>query len=214
MAFPSSNARVRTGDGRARFRAGFTLVETLVVIAIIGTAGIALSGMIQSFYRNNAFLLEQTAALENARRGVREAVSAIRESSYGDDGSYPIENAATSTLTFYSDFDQDNSVERERYALVDGTLYREVTNAGGTPRGYANQPQSTTTIATDVRNTAAVPLFTYYDASGAQLSATSTDESAVASVAITLMVDLNPVRAPNVFTLRETATLRNLRGTE
>ena len=192
---------------------GMTLIEVLVVVAIMGTAGLALSSAIQYFYRSNAFLLEQTAALDNARRGVREAVVAIREASYGDDGSYPIEAAATSSLTFYSDFDKDNSVEKERYTLINGTLYRVVTNSGGSPPGYAGQPVSTSTIAAYVSN-GTVPIFTYFDSSGTQLSATSTDESAIASVTITLMVDLNPARAPNIFTLSEMATLRNLRLTE
>lgn len=191
-----------------------TFIEMLVVIAIISTAGIALSSAIQYFYKSNAFLLEQTTALDSARRGVREAVVAIRESSYGDDGSYPIEAAATSSITFYSDFDKDNSVEKERYVLISGTLYRVVTNSGGSPPTYNGQPMSTSTIATYVTNDASTPLFTYFNATGVQLSTTSTDESAIASVTITLMVDLNPVRAPNVFTLMERATLRNLRTTE
>ncbi|HEX8591654.1 MAG TPA: type II secretion system protein, partial [Candidatus Paceibacterota bacterium] len=98
-----------------------TLVEMLVVIAIVSSAGIALSSAIQYFYKSNAFLLEQNAALDNARRGIREAVVAIREASYGDDGSYPIASAATSSLTFYSDFDRDDSVEKEQYVLQGGT---------------------------------------------------------------------------------------------
>lgn len=186
----------------------------LVVIAIVSSAGIALSGAIQYFYRSNAFLLEQTTALDSARRGVREAVVAIREASYGDDGSYPIETAATSSITFYSDYDKDASVEREKYVLQSGTLYRVVTNSGGSPPTYTGQALSTTTIATYVTNGTSTPLFTYFNANGAQLSATSTDESAIASVTITLMVDLNPSRAPNVFTLTEKATLRNLRATD
>jgi type II secretory pathway pseudopilin PulG len=188
-------------------------MEMLVVIAVMGTAGIALSGLIQSFYRNNAFLLEQTAALESARNGVRDAVSAIREASYGDDGSYPIESAATSSLTFYSDYDQDNSVERERYTLINGTFYRVVTNSAGSPPSYTGQALSTSTVATNVRNDT-LPVFTYYDINGAALSATSTDESRIASVGIMLMVDLNPARAPNVYRLEEKSTLRNLRATE
>ncbi|MEA2701441.1 MAG: hypothetical protein QOE22_150 [Candidatus Parcubacteria bacterium] len=191
-----------------------TLIEMLVVIAIVSSAGIALSGAIQYFYRSNAFLLEQTTALDSARRGVREAVVAIREASYGDDGSYPIETAATSSITFYSDYDKDASVEREKYVLQSGTLYRVVTNSGGSPPTYTGQALSTTTIATYVTNGTSTPLFTYFNANGAQLSATSTDESAIASVTITLMVDLNPSRAPNVFTLTEKATLRNLRATD
>lgn len=189
-------------------------MEMLVVIAIVTSAGIALSGAIQYFYKSNAYLLEQTAALDSARRGVREAVSAIREASYGDDGSYPVETAATSSLTFYSDYDKDASVEKERYTLQNGTFYRVVTNSGGTPPTYTGQPLSTSTIATYVRNGTSTPVFRYFDVNGAQLTGTNIDESAIASVTITLMVDLNPQRAPNVFTLTETATLRNLRITE
>lgn len=185
----------------------------LVVIAVMGTAGIALSGLIQSFYRNNAFLLEQTAALESARSGVRDAVSAMREASYGDDGSYPIQNAATSSLVIYSDFDQDFSVERVEYTLMGETFYRVVTNSGGSPPGYAGQAASTSTVATNVLN-GELAVFTYYDIHGVTLSATSTDESRIASVGIMLMVDLNPARAPNVYRLEEKATLRNLRATE
>jgi len=191
-----------------------TLVELLVVIAVVSLVGVALSGAIQYFYRSNAFLLEQTAALDNARRGVREAVVAVREASYGDDGSYPIAYAATSTLVFYSDFDKDDSVEKETYTLINGVLYRAVVNSAGSPASYAGQPISTSTVATYVTNSTSTPLFTYYDQNGVQLSATSTDESGIASVRISLMVDLNPLRAPNVFTLTETATLRNLRITE
>lgn len=189
----------------------FTLVELLVVIALLGTVGIALSGMIQFFYRGNLYLLEQTTALDSARRGVRDAVVSIREASYGDNGSYPIANAATSTLTVYSDFDDDNSIEQVRYVLNGNTLYRAVTNSAGLPPNYSGQPSSTSTIATYVQN-GATPIFTYYDVDGVVLSATSTDTTRVAAVRITLTVDLNPLRAPNLFTLEETTTLRNVRG--
>lgn len=190
-----------------------TLVEMLVVISIVAAAGVALSSAIQFFYKSNAFLLEQNAALDNTRRGIRDAVAAIREASYGDDGSYPISAAATSSLTFYSDYDRDDSVEKEQYVLQDGILYRLVTNSGGAPPSYSGQPVATNTIASYVVN-GATPLFTYYDSAGNQLSATSTDVSSIASVTITLMVDLNPNRAPNIFMLSESATLRNLRITE
>jgi len=187
----------------------FTLIEVLVVIAILGTAGIALSSMIQFFYRGNAFLFEQTAALDSARRGMREAVVSIREASYGDDGSYPITEASDSLLTIYSDFDDDASVERVRYSLSETVLYREVTNSGGSPPSYAGQPSSTTTIATYVQSTS-TPLFTYYDVAGTELSS-PIDISGIAAIGITLTTDLNPLRAPNLFTLTGRATLRNLR---
>lgn len=189
---------------------GMTLPELLVTISILSVVSVALMSLIQTFYKDNNYLIEQTAALSSARRGVSEAVLAMRESSYGDDGSYPIAVAATSTLTIYSDADQDNSVERIKLVLTNGILYKVVTNASGTPLGYTVATPATTTIATDVRNTNSTPLFTYYNDAGTQLSTTSTNIASISSIQIQLMVDLNPARAPNVFTLTQSATLRNV----
>jgi prepilin-type N-terminal cleavage/methylation domain-containing protein len=193
-------------------RRGFTLVEMLVVIAITVMVGGAVTGMIQYFYQKNAYLLEQTDALDNARRTMLDAVRSLREASYGDDGSYPVANAATSTVTFFADIDSDGSVEKVRYYLSNGTLYRGVTNSVGSPPSYAGQPEATTTVAAYVRNSTSTPLFTYYDNTGATLPAVSTDPSQVSAVMVSVWIDLNPNRAPNVFNLSETATLRNLRN--
>lgn len=187
-----------------------TLIEVLVSISIITVVTLAITSLIQSFYKDNDYLIEETSALASARRGIDNAVSAIREATYGDDGSYPISMAGTSTLTIYSDVDTDTGVEKLQYALTNGTLYEYVTNATGSPPTYPSSSRATTTIATNVRNTDATPLFTYYDSSGNQLSTTSPAIASITSVKVEVMVDLNPNRAPNVFTLSEEATLRNL----
>jgi prepilin-type N-terminal cleavage/methylation domain-containing protein len=204
--------QTRYNPERRAKRAAFTLIEMLVVVAITAVVGVAVSTMIFFFYQKNAFLLEQTASLDNSRRAILDAVRAIREASYGDDGSYPVAAAATSTLTFYADVDNDGSVERIRYYLLNNTLYRGVTNSVGIPPSYVGQPESTTTIASYVRNSTSTPLFTYYDDTGAIASstATSTNVAQVAAVGISIWIDLNPNRAPNTFNLVETATLRNI----
>lgn len=184
----------------------------LVVIAMLGSIGVALSGMIQFFYQKNAFLLEQTAALDNARRTILDAIHSIREASYGNDGTYPISAAATSSMTFFSDLDNDGSVERVRYYLSNETFYRGVTDSAGFPPSYAGRPEATTTVAFHVRNSSSTPIFTYYNNAGVPLSATSTNVAAVSAVTISIWIDLNPNRAPNTFNLSETATLRNLRN--
>ena len=183
----------------------------LVVIAMTASIGIAVTGTIQYFYQKNAFLLEQTASLDNARRAILDAVRTLREASYGDDGSYPIAAAATSTVTFFGDLDNDGSVERIRYYLSNGVLYRGVKNSAGTPPVYTGQAEATTTVAMYVRNSTSTPIFTYYDDSGAALPAIGTNVSDIAAVQVSIWIDLNPTRAPNTFNLAETATLRNLR---
>jgi type II secretory pathway pseudopilin PulG len=187
-----------------------TLVELLVTIAVLSTVTTALFSLIQSFYKNNTYLMEETAALANARRGLSDAITDIRESSYGDDGSYLIGSAGTSTLVVYSDIDRDSYVERVRYSLDSGVLYRAVTQAVGSPPAYEAVNEATSTVADNVRNTGSTPLFTYYDGTGTQLSTTSPAISAITSVRVEMLVDLNPDRAPNVFDLTEQATLRNV----
>jgi type II secretory pathway pseudopilin PulG len=190
---------------------GMSLVEAVVVVAITVAVGASLLSVIRSFYRTNAYVFEATASVDSARRGLATTLSALREASYADDGNYPISSAATSSITFYSDIDSDRGIERVRVYTIGTTLYRVITNAAGNPPSYTGQAPSTTTIATYVRNTTSVPIFKYYDSSGAQLSTTSPDISDIASVTVTLMVDINPNRAPNILTMTGGATLRNLR---
>ena len=192
-------------------RRGFTLIETLVVVALVAIVGVALQYAIQYFYRANAYVLQGTAAVNSARNGVTTLSSNLREATYGDDGAYPIAAAATSSVTFYADVDRDGGVERVRTYLIDRTLYRVVTNAAGNPPTYGGQASATTTIATYVANGTSTPLFRYFDSTGTELSGTP-NIAEIASITTTLMVDINPLRAPDIYTLSQTAMLRNLRS--
>ncbi len=188
----------------------FTLAETVVVVSILGIVGVALSTMIVFFYRSNAYLLEQTTAVDSANRGLEYAYKDMREASYGENGSYPIASAATSTITFYSDVDGDGPVEKVRLYLTNDTFYRGVTNAAGNPPSYTGQPETVSTISTYVKNGTSTPILHYYTEAGAELTGTI-DIAEIRSVRIQLNVDLNPLRAPNIISLERTATLRNLR---
>lgn len=190
---------------------GFTLAETLVVVALTAIVGGALLSAVAYIYRNNAYIFEATASVESARRGLLFTLEHIREAAYGDDGSYPLSQIATSSITFYSDIDEDGGIERVRIYRIGEGLYREVTNAAGNPPSYTGQAVATSTLATYLRNGTSTPLFVYYDNTGSALSTTSPDVSQVRSVLITIMTDLNPNRAPNVLTLTGSAMLRNLK---
>jgi prepilin-type N-terminal cleavage/methylation domain-containing protein len=192
-----------------RAHKGFTLIEMVVVIGILAVVGVALTGMISYVYRTNAFIFEETSATDSARRGVQFALENIREATYGADGSYPLSTAATSTIAFYADVDNDGVVEKIRYYLTNGTLYRGVTNPAGAPPAYTGQTESSTVVASYVRNDASTPVFHYYDDTGAELSAPA-DVSKVASVSAVVGVDVDPRRAPLTYTLIGTATIRSV----
>lgn len=186
-----------------------TLIELLVTVALTSVVMVALGFLIQHFYKTNAFVLEQSRAVESARRSVENAMADLREASYGADGSYPISAAATSSVTFYADIDSDSSVEKARYYLSNTTLYRGTTEPSAAGL-YAGQPEVTTLVVNDIRNGTSTDLFSYYNRDGEQLVA-SVNLAQVASVKIVVLADVNPNRAPNVYTLRGSATLRNLK---
>lgn len=193
-----------------RARNGFTLVETLVVVSLTTLVGLGLCAMIAYFYRSNAYLLEATSAVDSASRGLNESITALREASYAEDGSYPIAAAATSSIIFYADMDSDSSVERVRLYLSGGVFYRAITNPAGNPPAYAGQMEVTSIIATYVKNATSTPVFRYYDASGTELTG-AINTISVRRIATRLDVDINPQRAPNILILESAATLRNLR---
>lgn len=190
---------------------GLSLIEAMVTIAIVSLATIAIAGAVVFFYRTNAYTMEQSIAINEARRGIDEAVRNIREAAYAETGNYPVESAATDSFTFFSDIDKDANVERVRLFLDSTAFKRGVTKPGGSPVTYAGQPEEVEILANDVRNAAeGVDVFSYVNATGTPV----TDLSQVTDISyvnITLVVNVNPQKLPRSFTLTSSATMRNLR---
>ena len=100
------------------FRAlGFTLVESLVVIAVFALLMGAVTAFVFMAYRSYGYAFQQAVAINDARKGIEMMAKEIREARSGDDGHYPLEKADDKELIFYSDIDKDGNTERVRYFL-------------------------------------------------------------------------------------------------
>lgn len=187
----------------------FTLIETVVTIAIFSIVLFAITSLIIYFYRTNTFVLEQTSAVENASIGVTDAMKNLREASYAATGAYPVISATATSITFYVDMKDNGVIDRVRYWLSGTTLYKGVTIPIGNPLSYVGQPEAVTSLATDVHN-GSTSLFRYYDSNGTQM-APPINVTNIASINTTVTVNINPTHAPDNFTLSIGATLRNLR---
>ncbi len=97
---------------------GFTLIEMLVAIAVFTLASGAIAGSIVMLYRTQSYTMQQSQAIDEARKGVEIMSREIREARYGDNGAYPIEKGAGKEFIFYSDINGDGRVERVRYFLA------------------------------------------------------------------------------------------------
>ena len=194
----------------ARLPRGLTLVEMLVTIGIFAIIMVTLVNSIIIFYRANGVAIEQSYQIESARRGIELLVRDLRESTYGDNGAFPLASIASTSITFYSDTDRDSVAEQMHYELSGTTLTRSVVNPSGNPIGYSDAP-AVSPVSTYVRNDEeGTPIFRYYNVLGNEIS----DYNEIVNVVfikVSLVVNIRPVRAPEEFTLKSSATLRNLR---
>jgi len=189
---------------------GFTLLETVVTIALMSAALLALSSVIVFFYRTNASILEQSGAISSARRGIEKAMKDLREATISEEGAYPVVSAGPNTITFYADIDVDSLVERIRYEFVDEVLTRYTLQPTGNPLTYSGA-ETSEIISDNVRNDIfGENVFKYFGVDGAELSSTPAPVD-IKFITGTIIVNVNPARAPEEFTLTSSATLRNVR---
>lgn len=189
---------------------GFTIIETIVVIAITALVFAAVSWAIISFYRANGYIINQSYAVNSARKGVETMVREIREATYSDTGAYPIVSATGTEFIFYSDIDRDKNIEKIRYTLSGSDFERGEIEAVGNPPVYSEADEITGVLSEYVRNSESQPAFTYFDSAGNEIADLS-DVSEISLVKINLIVNVIEGRAPDEFTLRSTAQIRNLK---
>jgi prepilin-type N-terminal cleavage/methylation domain-containing protein len=96
---------------------GFTLIETLVALAIFTIVLGAIFGSVIMIYRAYGYTWQQSLAIDEARRGVEIMVKEIRQARSGENGAFAIEKAEDKEFVFYSDIDNDGKTERVRYFL-------------------------------------------------------------------------------------------------
>lgn len=191
-------------------KSGFTMIEVLMYIAVSTLIIGAITSSVLYFYRSNTNVLEQTLQVENARRGVEFMTRDIRESAYSDLGGFPLASIASTSLTIYTDLDRDQSVEKVRYYLEGTVLKKSVVNASGTPLSYNDGAAEVSIISQYIRNgLQGVPIFRYYTSTSTEV--TNGAVKNVSFITIALIVNVNPERLPGEFTLRSSATLRNLK---
>jgi hypothetical protein len=189
-----------------------SFIETMVWIALLISAMLAISSTVLYFYRTNSYALEQSTAVTSAQRGLESMVKTIREAAYSSQGAFPVVTVQPNDFIFYADVDSDPLIERVHYYLVGTTMMRGVLNPSGDPPDYTGA-ETTEVLADYVRNTSlGLSTFRYYDALGAEIASSSSAYTAVRFVKVTLAVNVNTATLPNQLSLYSSAALRNLAG--
>lgn len=192
---------------------GMTLVEVIVVTALFALIILAIGDTIASFYRYHSYTISQSYQVSHARRGIEAMVRDIREMTFADNGTFPLSTMNNNSIGFYSDIDRDDSVEYVTYTLSGTVLTKNVFNATGTPATYnLSTPDDTYIISEYVQNiNQATSTFRYFTNTNTPITSTSTVTD-VQYVEVQLIVNIDPIRDPGEFTLRSSASLRNLKN--
>lgn len=194
---------------------GLSLLEVLVAMAIFIAATVSVLTFInQGFFIQN-FSLEQTIAIQEAKRGVDVMVREIREAQPADTGAYPIVEADDQQLIFYGDFDKDSAVERVRYFLDGSEFKKGVIEPRTSPIEYVEADEQVTILSRYVRNETD-PVFVYYngDWPGDTISNPLTTPAGISDVRyinVRLNINVRPTVAPSDFLLLTDIQLRNLK---
>jgi len=187
----------------------FTLIETIVTVAIFALAMGAVSGFIIMGYRTQSYTWQQSQAIGEARKGIEIMVKEIREAKGGDDGSYIIEKADDFEFIFYSNIDNDELTERVRY-FVEGTDFKkEAIKPTGWPIEYLEENKETFILSQYVRDEP--PIFQYFDGCGKELSPLPARLKDTKLMKACLVVNIDPDRPPSEFTLESNVQIRNLK---
>lgn len=189
------------------------MLEVIISIAIFTAATLMVAAYIIQGYRANRFAMQQSDAIDYARRGITSMTKEIREADFSDLGSYPIASATNQSLIFYSNVDTDDAVEKVRYYLENTNFKKGVTKPSGNPLSYASGTEVTSVIAQYVRN-GADPLFYYYPGdypSSTAPLATPANPNQVKLVELRLRVNIDPALAPEEFILKNFIQVRNLK---
>ncbi|NDB60026.1 type II secretion system protein, partial [bacterium] len=182
---------------------GFTLVEIVIVVGILGMIMLVIGAFQRDVFVNSKFAQDSLSTTQDSRNILRMMVRELRTSSSGNDGSYPLISAATSTISFYSDVDADGLKDKVRYYIATSTLTKGLIKPTGSPLTYVEANEVFSILAYNLRNSSSTPLFEYYDNAYAGTSSPLTQPVVISNVRlikINLMIDVDPNRSPNVKT--------------
>lgn len=194
----------------AKNNSGFTLLETLVVLSI-STALIFLGAdFMIGGYKSNLFGREQDMAIQNARKVNKILVNELREAIQSERGDYILDLTENDQISFYSDVDKDNNVEKIRYFLDGTVLKRGIINPAGDPVQYLPANENITNVA-EFLNNQSEPIFTYYDTNNNLIADPTTNKTSVRLIHISLKINVTPAIAPNDYYVEMDSQLRNLK---
>ncbi len=193
---------------------GFTIAEFIISITILSFLAVTVNTFQKDVFSLSLNLQSSLNAQLEARHLVKTMVSELRRTTNSALGSYPIELASSTGITFYSDIDNNGSIERVRYYLHNTTIRKGVVTPTGNPPVYNLGNEVTTTLLNYVIASSTLPIFQYYDSNYSGTTSPLSfpiDISTIRLIKITVIIDTDPNRSPVPIITTSQVSLRNLK---
>jgi len=196
---------------------GFTLIEFLISVSIFTGVFLVVAIMQKDIIFFNKTLYDSLAASEEGKLAMKTMSAELRSMQSSNNGSYALVEASTTAITFFTDMNGDGIKEQIRYYMSTTSAYvlmKQVIKPTGNPLTYNASSAVYSQAAYDVKNTAATPVFLYYDS---EYDGTTSSlvfpisPQQVRLVKITLVIERDPIKAPNPTTYSTQVSLRNLK---
>lgn len=202
---------------------GLSLVEMLIVIAIMSFSMIGISIFLSNIWKTNAYIYETGQDSTIASRSVNLIAGDLRKIRQADNGDYPIQSADSFGLTVFVDIDGDDITEKVHYFLNQNTdqLNRGISKpSSDNPPVYPSGDDTTEVLAYHVVNDSGEPPFSYFgrnyfsDQNPFGTPVDAGEISDIRLIKINLLVDVRPYHSPDHVTIESFVQLRNLKDHE
>lgn len=189
---------------------GFTLVETIIAIAIFTLLMSAISVLFVSLYRSQKVDIGLMERSRIAGRAIETMSGEIRKANRGENGNFHLAVTGAQNLVFYSDIDGDDETEKISYNLEGDDIIKAVVEPG---TNYLYQgTEKKTVVCSGVQN-GTEPIFLYYDESymgNEPALAFPVDNVSVKLIGINLYVNVANSGIATPFHIETKVQVRNL----
>ena len=200
---------------RTHLSRGYTFIEMMVVIFVYGLIMTAAAYLLHYVYLNAGQQPQTYMSIDSVRSVTSTFTSELRDAAYGSDGSYPLNQASTTQIIFFTPYGYGTTTARIRYYLASTTLYKGVTLPTGNPVTYNTSNEAIRPVMYNVKNGTS-SIFLYYSGTFAGTTSPLTQPvnvNQVTFVQMNLYAPLNDLSkaTTTIFLMTTGSAIRNLK---
>ncbi|MEM5799823.1 MAG: type II secretion system protein [Candidatus Aenigmatarchaeota archaeon] len=140
---------------------GFTLIETIFVLTIIGVVLTSFIFLINNLSNLNTYIIFGLGSQGNLELTLKEISKELKSMNYSNNGIYPIQEIGKNNIIFYSDIEDDGLVEKISYYVDNDNIFKKnIYYFNTSTNTYDQLPKISKEL---VKNLATTSVFTFYD---------------------------------------------------